>query len=435
MSRLKVFLIVCILFLNLVLRFHNYTAYPQRGATSDEYTYAFLGVSLLTKHIPISWSSFPEYKHRYNLTIKNIYFPIVYPYFDHPPLNGLLVGSWALLFGQNTFEKIDLKTIRMIPIFLGIISSFLVFLIAQRVYSYKIGVWSLLIYSTVTVFIMNTRVVVAENLLTVFMLLSLFLFITFQKKMTFKKSALLGILCGLALWTKVLGISVFFILLFLFIKEKTKKKHILTFSISFFAFVLVLLGYAYYYDWHLFWVIQAFQSGRNIGPETLRLLTQDPVIVNKVFYDGWYFFGFFSLFFTFLDYKKNKFLIIPFFIYFSFLLLSMTKEGHSGWYMIPLFPFMSISAAYLLTDFIKRESFLFLVFSLFIGLSEIRLLYEEPFGINSPRFRILFLFIIAPYLIAKLFNKKVLASWISQFFFYLFILGNIFVTFYYIHPA
>ena len=68
--------IACIVLLGFFLKLHNYTVYPQRGATSDEYTYSFLGLSLLTKHIPISWSYFSAYKHREDLTIKVFIFPL-----------------------------------------------------------------------------------------------------------------------------------------------------------------------------------------------------------------------------------------------------------------------------------------------------------------------------------------------------------------------
>src|SRR3989338_10877768 len=108
----KVFIVFSILLLGFFIRVHNYSIYPQRGATSDEYTYSFLGVSLLKEGIPISWSNFSVYKNKYDMTIRDLYFPIVYPYFDHPPLNGLLVGGLSILLGQDTFVDIDLATIR-----------------------------------------------------------------------------------------------------------------------------------------------------------------------------------------------------------------------------------------------------------------------------------------------------------------------------------
>ena len=435
MTRTKIVAVVFILLISLVLRFHNYAIYPQRGATSDEYTYAFLGVSLLKDQIPISWSSFSAYKNREDLTINNLYFPIVWPYFDHPPLHGLLIGGWAILFGEDSFTKITLGTIRIVPIILATVSSILLFLLAESLYSYKVAIWSLLIYSTTTIFVMNNRVAVAENLISVFFLSAAYLIHKFPKRINYKKAILVGSICGLSLLTKILGIGAFFIALYLLISEKVKKKLIVVFCFAFLLFVGLLLGYAFYYDWDLFWQIQFLQGVRAIGPQTFLLLTQDPVIVNKVFYDGWYFIGFFSLFFSFFDYKKNKFIVIPFIIYFLLLLVSMTREGHSGWYMIPIFPFMSIAIGQLLRQIIDKASFLFIVFLLFVGMSEIHLLYEVPFGLNQFRFRLLMVLLFVPFLAVYLTGKKKLIRNFCNIFFYLFIIGNFVITFYYVHPS
>lgn len=435
MTKARIVAVVFILLLSLVLRFHNYAIYPQRGATSDEYTYSFLGVSLLKEHIPISWSSFSAYKNREDLTVKNLYFPIVYPYFDHPPLYGLLIGGWALLFGEDTFTKITLETIRIVPIILATFSSILLFLLANRLYGYDVAILSLLIYTTTTIFVMNNRVVVAENLLSVLFLLLVYVINKFSKKMSYRKAILVGSICGLSLLTKMLGVAAFFFALYLLISEKVNKRFIIVFSCSLLVFIGALLVYAFYYDWDLFWEIQAAQAGRMIGPQTLRLLTQDPVIVNKVFYDGWYFMGFFALFFSFFDYKKNKFIIMPATIYFILLLLSMTREGHSGWYMIPLFPFMSIAIGNLLKEIVSKVSFLFVVFLLFVGMSEMHLLHEIPFGLNPTRFRLLLFFLLVPFIVAYLTGNKRLIKILCHIFFYLFIVGNFLSTYYYVHPS
>ncbi|OGH18077.1 MAG: hypothetical protein A3F31_04030 [Candidatus Levybacteria bacterium RIFCSPHIGHO2_12_FULL_38_12] len=429
----KVFIVFSILLLGFFIRVHNYQLYPQRGATSDEYTYSFLGVSLITKRVPISWSYF-AYDNRSDLTINNIYFPIVYPYFDHPPLNGLFVGGWAVLKGQDTFTKIDLKTIRIVPIFFGMISSLLLFLIANRLYSFKTAVWSLLIFSTSTLFVMNMRVVVAENLLTVLFLGSLYAYAYFIKNMTTRKAIILGILSGFSLWTKIMGISIFLTLLFFFLKDRVKTKYIVMFCTAFFVFVGLLLGYAGYYDFKLFWQVQLSQGGRNIGPETLRLILSSPVIVNKVFYDGWYFFGFFSLFLQFTSFKKNKYIIVSSLFYLCLLLISMTKEGHSGWYMIPLFPFMAIAMGEVLKEAVEAGSFILAIFLLFIGMSHIQNIYQVWFGLTPAYYRILFVLLIFPFLFIFLIKKKWIYA-LANILFYSMILGNILQTYSYIHPS
>jgi len=434
MSKGKILLIILVLLFSLLLRLHNYAIYPQRGATSDEYTYSFLGVSLLTKGKPISWSNFPAYKEVTNLTIRGIYFPIVSPYFDHPPLNGLLVGGFALLFGQNSFEKITLEVIRIVPIILATISSILVFLIAKKLYGYKIALWSLIIFSTVPAFVMNMRVVFAEDLLTVFFLLAILLFIS-VRQVTQKTAVFLGVLAGLSLLTKIAGLSVFFFLLLLFLHQNAKKKYVAIFSLVFLFFVGILLLYAFYFDWNLFWEIQSTQSTRNIGPNTLLILTTMTTIVNKIVPDGWYFFGFLSFFTSFWDFGKNKFLLIPGVVYFLFLLLSMTQEGNSGWYMIPLFPIFSILIAKFVFDSLSKPSFAFMLFLIFIGWNHVHYLLEVPFGLTPIRFRLVTLLIFLPFLVLYIRHQEKAYAVLGEVYFYLFIATNFFLSYNYIHPA
>lgn len=435
MIKLQIFLVVFVLFVGLILRLHNYSMYPQRGATSDEYSYSFLGVSLLTKHVPISWSAISAYKHRSDLTIKNLYFPIVYPYFDHPPLNGLLVGGWALIFGQDTFSKIELQTIRLVPIFLSMVSSVIVFILGFRLYSFKTGIWALLIYSTTVIFVMNGRVVLAENLLTPLLLGTVYLFYNFRKNMTFKKTIVMGILCGLAFWTKELGIAVLLSMIYLFIAEKIKIKFTLGLIITSLFFVLLYLLYGAYFDWEVFKAVVSIQSGRVVGPETLLYVTSTPIIINKLYYDGWYFLGFISFFLSFSDYRKYRFLLVPAFTYFLLMIFSLTQRGEMGWYLIPLFPFMALFTANLLVEGLEKKNWSIFLLLILVGLYEVQYLFRANFGLTSMQFRMILILMFCPFLLAYVFKKEQLFARLGNAAFYLLIFGNILLTYNYIHPA
>lgn len=435
MTKLQILLVVFVLFIGLILRVHNYSIYPQRGATSDEYSYSFLGVSLLTKHVPVSWSALSAYKHRSDLTIKKLYFPIVSPYFDHPPLNDLLVGSWALLFGQDTFSKIELSTIRLVPILLSMISSVLVFMLGLRLYNFKVALWALLIYSTTVIFVMNGRVVLAENLLTPLLLGAIYIFYIFRKNMTLKKTMVIGILCGLALWTKELGVVVFLSMLYLFIAEKIKMKLTVALSITSLSFVLLYFLYGAYYNWEVFKAVISAQSNRVVGPETLLYLTSTPIIINKLYYDGWYFLGFVSFFLSFLDYKKHRLLLVPAFTYFLLTIISITQRGEMGWYLIPLFPFMALFTANILVESLERKNWGIFLLLIFVGLYEVQYLFRANFGLTPMQFRIILLIMFSPFLLAYAFKKEQLFASLGNAAFYAFIAGNILLTYNYIHPA
>lgn len=435
MGKIKNFILIAVLSLGLVLKLHNYSVYPQRGATSDEYSYSFQGVSLLTKGIPISWSAFTDYKNLRHLTINHLYFPIVYPYFDHTPLNGIITGAWALAFGENTFEKIQLKTIRIVPIALSMVSSLFVFLIGMKLFNYKTAFWALLIYDTTTIFAIQSRVVLAENLITPLFLGAIYLFLNFYKKINLKKTLVLGTLAGLAFWTKELGIAAFLSLLYLFISEKLKLKYALILFFTFVFFVLLYIGYGMYFDAQVFWKILGEQSGRNIGPDTLTYILSTPIVVNKAYNDGWYFLGFFAFFASFFAYGKSKFILIPATVYFLLLLSALTQGGEMGWYIIPLFPFMALFTADFLTRHAEKIGFGIFPLLIFVGLYFLKYGYEVNFGLTPMQFRIALLILFLPITLTVIFKKKKAYAIISNFWFYVFIAANIFLTYSYIHPA
>lgn len=435
MSLSKKLLVFLIIVFGLILRFHNYDKYPQRGATSDEYSYSFQGVSLLTKGVPISWSMFSVYKNKYDLKIDHIYFPIVQPYFDHTPLNGILVGGWSLMWGDNSFEKIDLKVIRIAPIIFSTISSILVFLIAYELLGYFQAMLALIIYSTTVIFAIQSRVVLSENLLTVWFLSAVYLFIKFKNKINFIIALTAGLLAGLAFWTKEIGIAVFFSISHLFIHNKIKLKYFVMFTAAVVLALGLYLLYGLHYGSDIFFKVLSTQSGRVIGPDTFLYVLSTPVLINKVYYDGWYFLGFLSLAIAFIDFKKTRYFLIPALIYFCLLMLALTVRGEMGWYIIPLFPFMAIATAWLINQSFTKYPRIFYLILLFIGQYQINYLVKENLGLSATVYRILTLALMLPFLILDMSGREKSFVKLSKIYLAIFFLINIFLVFNYVHPA
>ncbi|MDP3941121.1 MAG: glycosyltransferase family 39 protein [bacterium] len=424
-----------VLLLSIWMRLYHYTDFPQRGATSDEYTYSFLGTSLLTKGIPISWSSFKTYVHKQDLTIQGIYFPIVQPYFDHPPLYALTLGTFLVAFGQGDFSSQQLATIRLMPIILSTITGVLLFSLSKRLYGFSIAIVSLLLYSTVTIFVMNQRVSVAENQLALLFILAMYLFSCWQKKLTQNRIVLLGMIAGAAFLTKIMGASLFASLFFLLLHEKVGRKGVFILSLVFTFFVLASLLYANYYDWQLFWAVQGMQSGRDIGPESLRMLLFQPVIVNKVYFDGWYSLGLITFLYLAQDFKKHALLIVPSAMYFLFLISSLTREGQSGWYMIPLFPFMATALSVFVFESLKKRSFAFFLAPLFVGFFQIEYFIEPILGLSPFMYRVLIVLLFVPLLFAFFLKREFLYEKLGYCYFFLLVFGTILMTHRYIHPS
>lgn len=428
-------LVVVVLLLGTFLRLHNYDVYPQRGATSDEYTYSFLGQSLLTKGMPISWSYFGAYKNREDLTINKLYFPIVWPYFDHPPLNGIIVATWAIVRGETSFEEIQLSTIRLVPIALTVLSSVFLFFLLYRSYGYAVALFALVIYSGSTIMIVSSRVVMAENLLTPLLLGVLLYYEHVRKRLRLQHAVTLGILCGLAIWTKELGIVVFFSVVAFLLYDRAK---IQMMGVIVVILLLAVGGYVFYgfsYDKEVFLGIIATQASRMVGPETLWMLMSQPVLINKVFYDGWYLFGIVTVFASFADWKKHFRILVPFFIYFVLLVGTLTRQGEMGWYMIVAYPFLSAAAAIVLADSWKKPNGMMLVACLIVGLSLFHYLIELPFGITLTRFRLFLAIVFIPYLIAHMLHREVLVVRIQKLMTGVLLLSTVIHTYFYIHPA
>lgn len=430
--------IAAILILALVLKLHNYATFPQRGATSDEYTYSFLGLSLLTQGFPISWSNFNLYPRLVHLTINKLYFPIVYPYFDHPPLNGIVVAVWALFNGENSFEKISLATIRLVPIVFSLLSATLVYLIAKKIYHERIATYALLIYTTTTIFVISGRVVLAENLLTVWLLLTIYLLAVWQKINSIFRALTLGFLAGLAVWTKELGIAVFFTSLFFLIKNRCKSSLFLIYHLTFSVFFLGYIAYGTYYDAELFGKIINVQASRQLGPQILDMLLHHQYIVNKPSGDGWYYLGWLALFVSLWQFGKHRLIVLPALTYFFLMLFSLTREGEMGWYVIPMFPLMAIATANLIDESTKvnsRGNWFSLMLPLLVGLSQVRSLFETNFGLTTFQFRLMLVLIFGPFAVFHLLNQPAWFARFGKFWFYLLILGNIIQTYAYQHPA
>lgn len=434
---MKHFIIITfLLILAFVLRWHQYSTYPQRGATSDEYAFAFQGISLLTRGVPIAWSAIPLYKAVEHLTIDGLYFPIVRPYFDHPPLFGLLVGTWSILSEEPTFEAVRLGTIRMIPVILSTLSAFFLYLLAKKVYGPKIALWSLAIFATGTLFAVNSRIVVAESLLTLLSLLALFVVCVLPKKPPVWQLLLLGVICALAVLSKVLGVVVFFSVAAICFWRGLGIRRLMWIAVPFVLGLGVFYLYGRAYDEELFWAVQSYQgTSRVLGPNTIWMIIGSPGIVNKIVHDGWYIWGLLALGIASLDMRRNMMIVVPALLYLLLLVVSVNETDIHSWYLIPLFPFLAIAGGKLLVDSIENQRWTLLIWVILIGASLVGPLYEEPFGLTPGVYRGIIGTLVMIVSGIVLIRSSRLTRRIGYCLALLSILGTAIATLRYIHPS
>ena len=281
---------------------------------------------------------------------------------------------------------------------------------------------------------MQTKFVFAENLLTPIFLGAILFFLHVKGRMRISHVIILGFLAGLAFWTKELGIAVYGSLIALFFYEKLKLKQVFILTFISLSIISLYLVYGYYYNWELFSAIVFAQGNRDLGPTTLNMLFFNPVIVNKQYFDGWYLLGFVSFFASFADIKKHIYILLPSSVYFFLMLFSLTSHGEMGWYMIPLFPIFSLLSGNLLCNNVKKNGAFIIPVVVFVGLFIIRYYYQAKFGLPNSVFRLLLISMFAPLFITFIFRKETLFRILSNLWFYLLILGTIYITYYYIHP-
>ncbi len=192
--KFRYIILIGIILLGFLLRSNNLYTWPRLGATFDEYAWTWLGISLIQNHLPTSWSPHLVYSNAKDITYQKTHFRLVTPYLEHPPLFGLVVGSYALLSGVRDMYHLDLQHIRGLALALGIFSIIMVYFFTTEIYGLSIGLVAAFLYSVTPTVVIGSRLVQNENFFIPFFLLSLFLIAKFVKtknKILFYTSALI----------------------------------------------------------------------------------------------------------------------------------------------------------------------------------------------------------------------------------------------------
>ena len=288
--------IVAIIILGFWLRSDNLYTWPRLGSTFDEYAWTWLGVSLIEDQAPRSWSRHPQYSDREDIIYQKTAFVLVKPYLEHPPLFGLVAGSYALLTGTEGMFDVRIEGIRGFSLVLGVFSIFMVYVFAKEVYGLKVALASSLIYATVPTIVIGSRIVQNENFFIPFFLLSLFLVARYIKSGKSWLRNVSAIICGLLTLAKVpwiaAGISIF--LIFLYLRRYSDAGKFIAIVVPIF---LLFFVYGFYFDSKLFLSLWQMQLTRyDLAFNSVFALFTSPYLVDRFMTDGWIYFGWFAFF-------------------------------------------------------------------------------------------------------------------------------------------
>lgn len=380
-----------ILLLGLFLRHDRFRTIPREGATFDEFAWTWLGINLIQKHEPISWSPQPQYKNIKEIRYQGAQFLIVKPYLEHPPLFGIVAGGFALTNGVKDMYDVTLAKIRPLSLILGGFSILMIFLLANEIYGREVALISSLLYATAPTIVIGSRIVQNENFLIPFWLLSLYLILKYLKtgRKKFRNSA--AFLAGLLSLAKVpwlvVGLSLSMILSF---KNKWRDAFLVG-GVTLLIFSLFIF-YGLYFDNELFVNLWRLQIARyDISFSGFFSVLQSPLLVDRFYLDGWIYFGWLSIVFLMKDIRKNYLILIPFVAYLVTFIFGIPNEPSHGWYRYPFYPFLIISIAVILVQEIKKISLVSLLFIFIVGLALFSNTWEPSFGFSYFLYRLLIL--------------------------------------------
>jgi len=349
---------------------------------------------------------------------------LVAPFFDHPPLGGLIY-SLGTTAQTKTFSDATTFQTRKISLYLAIITSFLLFALAFILTKNSwVGALGVAIYNFAPSYFFASRLAVLENILAPFALTHLIiLYLSFRYPANrLKLLGLAGLVGGLMMLVKESGMGFVLGSLILMRLEKLSKKDFYIF-IKFFSLPVILyIIWGMYLSADVFFKVLIFNSSRQFWG-ALNFLTIFTSLRFKDFpFDGWWIFGFAS--FLILGLRKTKTPIlwaIPVAVH---LILILFLGGYNySWYYLALSPFLALASALVLWQLFVYPNFAELITFTIIPASS-SLFWGREITQHSPsimEYRLLLFTTLGLGSWANLKNnKKILMAW--RIFFVLLIL-------------
>ncbi|MBC1216423.1 glycosyltransferase family 39 protein, partial [Trichormus variabilis ARAD] len=322
---------VLITILGTWLRVYNYAVVPDENFTFDEYAFAWSGMSLIQNSVPTSWSYLSAYDTDKLTRIewlgkKNLY--LVTPWFDHPPLFGLIVGGFAILLGANTFWECTTQLIRIPSLIFSSISIFIFYFINHKLFNTKIATITTLIFATDPLFVYLSRLAVSENLLILLLLGSIFCFLEYLNKSRTMYFYILVALTSLAPLVKVTGLSIVAALSLMFVYKKKLRDGLIVMTAGIFAFSLYFV-YGWFYDFKLFISVLKAHSQRF---NSILILKEMIFSGNLPFIDAWFILGWMTLPYAMKNLVSNYKIQLIYLPLITYLFMSIFSGAQSHFY-------------------------------------------------------------------------------------------------------
>lgn len=385
-------LFLIILFIGFNVRKHDMYTWPRKGATFDEFAWTWQGMNLIQTGVPMSWSRHPQYKNRKDIYYQKVPFTIVKPYLEHPPVFGLIAGSYALTHGAKDMYHVDLVNIRGFALLLGLLSIASVFLLTYELYGKHVAFIAMLLYATIPSVAVGARLVQNENFFIPVWLFTLYLITKFIKTKKWSYRVIAAVLCGILGLAKVPWLAATVSVVMILLYHKRYKDIVKLLAITIPVFLLYFV-YGFYYGKEVFLGLWKLQLNRyDLGFLSIFALWQKPYLIDRFYVDGWIYWGWFSMVLLFSrlqkEFKQHIVIISGFLAYFLVFFAGVPDEPGHGWYRYPFYPFLIISIALFIKEHFAKNWLLTFMFLVTVGTTLMQLTWVQAFGFTYLIFRL-----------------------------------------------
>jgi len=369
--------VIVLLVLTFGARHYRYLQIPYLTETCDEYCAVLNGLNLVYQGYPSAWSMMKGYRgdqREMHYIFENSY-PIVKPYFDHPPGFNLLLGFYLKLRGVQFSERYEHyfeDQTRWIPIFFSLVNLLLLLKLAQRIFRRKeTALLAGLFFALLPTAAFTGRLVKEEHILLACLLGAILLTLRYLESGKRRLLIAAALVAGTSCLFKVPGIAVVGGIAAICLAHRRWKAaaFVLVVGLAFFSIYFI---YGAAIDWDTFVAVLRSQESKTLtkksevptlSPNGLAgILGMGNYVMDRYFSltHLWLLAGLFLLWHE--NAKKTEKainyipVVWPVVVYLAFMAVAINSRWVFGWYRIPLFPFYGIIAAWMIWRMIEEAS-------------------------------------------------------------------------------
>ncbi len=334
---------LCLLVLGLAIRANGLDSAPVFGETGDEFAWTWAGMSLVQDGSPRAWSWYPAYdespiKPEIVLWHDRPY-RMVQPWVDHPPVYPLWMGLWMTMLGYDDVLAVDLAAMRTASLVLFALSFLAFGAVLSRLVQPGVRIATLGCFAIAAPAVLQGRLVISENLLTLWVLLCLFAMLRFEESGKRRFLVLTAAMTFVLPLTKIAALSLCFgALLFAAANRNWKLAGAVVAGTAMGAVGVLAAGYVIAGD--LFGVLLTSHVAQFSGFYGAFPMLFSPKIVHTPIYYGPFLLGAIVLFGGLISGERVRLALVA--IGYAMGMSFFMNQNGPGWYEIPLYPFLCV---------------------------------------------------------------------------------------------